>query len=329
MTDSSKRFAIGVDLGGTNMRIAALDGSGKQLELITTSTEVKRGRESVVGDICDAIRALRKKFDGRFDFAGTGIGVPGIIDMGTGTVLQSPNLPDWANYPVRDEIARRIEGNVTLENDANVAALGEKWMGAGRDIDSMCMFTLGTGVGSGIVLEGKIWHGMIGMAGECGHITVYPDGVQCGCGNRGCVEQYASATAVKRMAIEAIATGRAPELARAMSENPEFSSKVVFQYAMQGDTAAKEIFDVVGRSLGMVLADVVNALNLPMYVLGGGMASGWEAFAPAMFAELRRRSYVYVATAPDERLPRRKHTLITRALLGSDAGLVGAAKLAL
>jgi glucokinase len=329
MTDSSKRFAIGVDLGGTNMRIAALDGSGKQLELITTSTEVKRGRESVVGDICDAIRALRKKFDGRFDFTGTGIGVPGIIDMGTGTVLQSPNLPDWANYPVRDEIARRIEGNVTLENDANVAALGEKWMGAGRDVDSMCMFTLGTGVGSGIVLEGKIWHGMMGMAGECGHITVYPDGVQCGCGNRGCVEQYASATAVKRMAIEAIATGRAPELARAMSENPEFSSKVVFQYAMQGDTAAKEIFDVVGRSLGMVLADVVNALNLPMYVLGGGMASGWEAFAPAMFAELRRRSYVYVATAPDERLPRRKHTLITRALLGSDAGLVGAAKLAL
>jgi glucokinase len=329
MTDSGKRFAIGVDLGGTNMRIAALDGCGKQLELITTSTEVKRGRDSVVSDICDAIRSLRKKFDNSLEFAGTGIGVPGIIDMETGTVLQSPNLPDWANYPVRDEIARRIEGNVILENDANVAALGEKWMGAGRDVDSMCMFTLGTGVGSGIILEGKIWHGMMGMAGECGHVTIFPDGVQCGCGNQGCVEQYASATAVKRMAIEAIATGRAPELARAMSENPEFSSKVVFQYAMQGDAAAKEIFEVVGRSLGMILADVVNALNLPMYVLGGGMASGWEAFAPAMFAELRRRSYVYVATEPDERLPSRKHTLITRALLGSDAGLVGAAKLAL
>jgi len=329
MTDSGKRFAIGVDLGGTNMRIAALDGSGKQLELITTSTEVKRGRDSVVADICDAIRSLRKKFDARLEFAGTGIGVPGIIDMETGTVLQSPNLPDWANYPVRDEISRRIEGSVILENDANVAALGEKWMGAGRDVDSMCMFTLGTGVGSGIVLEGKIWHGVMGMAGECGHVTIFADGVQCGCGNRGCVEQYASATAVKRMAIEAIATGRAPELARAMSESPEFSSKVVFQYAMQGDAAAKQIFEVVGRSLGMILADMVNALNLPMYVLGGGMASGWEAFAPTMFAELRRRSYVYVATEPDERLPRRKHTLITRALLGSDAGLVGAAKLAL
>ena len=329
MTDKAKQFAIGVDLGGTNMRIAALDGTGKQLELITTSTEVKRGRDLVVADICDAVRALRKKFDGRLEFAGTGIGVPGIIDMDTGTVHQSPNLPDWANYPVRDEIQRRVEGAVTLENDANVAALGEKWMGAGRDVDSMCMFTLGTGVGAGIVLDGKIWHGMMGMAGECGHITVYPDGVRCGCGNLGCVEQYASATAVKRMAIEAIATGRAPELARAMSENPEFSSKVVFQYAMQGDVAAREIFDVVGRTLAMVLGAMVNTLNLPMYVLGGGLASGWEAFAPVMFADLRKRSYVYAATEPDPSLLARKHTLITRALLGSDAGLVGAARLAL
>lgn len=328
MTDNSKRFAIGVDLGGTNMRIAALDAAGKQLELITTSTEVKRGRDLVVGDICDAIRALRKKFDSRLEFAGTGIGVPGIIDMDSGTVLQSPNLPDWANYPVRDEIQRRVEGQVTLENDANVAALGEKWMGAGRDVDSMCMFTLGTGVGAGIVLDGKIWHGLMGMAGECGHITVVPDGVECGCGNRGCVEQYASATAVKRMAIEAIATGRAPELARAMSENPEFSSKVVFQYALEGDETAKQIFEVVGHTMGTVLGAMVNALNLPMYVIGGGLASGWEAFAPTMFADLLKRSYVYAATEPDPRLPARKRTLITRALLGSDAGLVGAARLA-
>lgn len=326
---NNSEFAIGVDLGGTNMRIAAVDSGGKQLELITTSTEVKRGRDYVVADICDAIRALRKKFEGHYKFAGTGIGVPGIIDMETGTVYKSPNLPDWTNYPVRDEIQRRLESQVILENDANVAALGEKWMGAARDVDSMCMFTLGTGVGSGIVLHGKIWHGMMGMAGECGHITVFPDGVPCGCGNRGCVEQYASATAVKRMAIEAIATGKAPELARAMSENPEFSSKVVFQYATQGDAAAKQIFSVVGRALALALADMINALNLPMYVVGGGVASGWEAFAPAMFDELRKRSYVYVATEPDESLPARKHTLITRALLGSDAGLIGAARLAL
>jgi glucokinase len=326
---AKREFAIGVDLGGTNMRIAAVDAQGKQLEVITTNTEVKRGRDSVVAAMCQAIRALRSKFDGNLSFAGTGIGVPGIIDIQTGTVHESPNLPDWKDYPVRDEIQRQLGATVILENDANVAALGEKWMGAARDVDSMCMLTLGTGVGGGIVLNGHIWHGMTGMAAECGHFSVFPEGVLCGCGNRGCLEQYASATAVKRMAIEAIATGKAPELSRAMTENPEFSSKVVFQYAIQGDSSAKAIFTEVGRALGIVLADLVNALNLPMYVVGGGVSSAWEAFAPTMFRELRERSFVYRATAPDELLPAHKHTMITRALLGSDAGLIGAARLAL
>jgi glucokinase len=326
---AKQEFAIGVDLGGTNMRIAAIDAHCKQLEVITTSTEVKRGRDSVVAAMCQAIRALRSKFDGSLSFAGTGIGVPGIIDIETGTVHESPNLPDWKDYPVRDEIQRQLGASVILENDANVAALGEKWMGAAREVDSMCMLTLGTGVGGGIVLNGRVWHGMAGMAAECGHFSVYPDGVLCGCGNRGCLEQYASATAVKRMAIEAIAMGKAPELSRAMSENPEFSSKVVFQYALQGESSAKLIFNEVGRALGIVLADLVNALNLPMYVIGGGVSSAWEAFAPTMFHELRERSFVYRATAPDERLPAHKHTTVTRALLGSDAGLVGAARLAM
>ena len=191
-------FAVGVDLGGTNMRIAAVDETGKQLEVISTSTEVKRGRESVVSAMCDAIRALSAKFTSSHRLVGTGIGVPGIIDMESGLVKESPNLPDWANYPVREEIQRRLGSSVILENDANAAALGEKWMGAGRDVENMCMITLGTGVGGGIVLNGHVWHGMTGMAGELGHMAVYPDGVQCGCSNRGCLEQYASATAVKR-----------------------------------------------------------------------------------------------------------------------------------
>src|SRR2546423_4009044 len=295
-------FAVGVDLGGTNMRIAAVDESGKQLEVISTSTEVKRGRESVVGAMCDAIRALSAKFSSSYRLAGTGIGVPGIIDMKSGLVKESPNLPDWANYPVREEIQRRLGSSVILENDASAAALGEKWMGAGRDVDNMCMITLGTGVGGGIVLDGHIWHGMTGMAGELGHMAVYPDGVQCGCSNRGCLEQYASATAVKRMAIEKIASGQAPELARAMSENPEFSAKVVFQYAIQGDKQAQEIFRAVGAALGVIIADMINVLNLQMYVLGGGVSSAWEMFSPTLFAELRKRSFVYRATEPENNL---------------------------
>jgi len=322
-------FAVGVDLGGTNMRIAAVDETGKQLEVISTSTEVKRGRESVVSAMCDAIRALSAKFTSSHRLVGTGIGVPGIIDMESGLVKESPNLPDWANYPVREEIQRRLGSSVILENDANAAALGEKWMGAGRDVENMCMITLGTGVGGGIVLNGHVWHGMTGMAGELGHMAVYPDGVQCGCSNRGCLEQYASATAVKRMAVEKIASGQAPELARAMSENPEFSAKVVFQYAIQGDKQALEIFRTIGSALGIILADMINVLNLQMYVIGGGVSSAWEVFSPALFKELRNRSFVYRATEPQDNLavPQRRKTIVTRALLGSDAGLIGAARL--
>lgn len=317
-------FAIGVDLGGTNLRIAAVDADGNQLETITTGTENKRGREVVVDVMCREIQALKAKYESGRQFVGTGIGVPGIIDMETGMVHESPNLPGWEKFPVRDEIERRLGARVLLENDANVAALGEHWLGAGRDYDSMCMLTLGTGVGGAVVLNKRIWHGMTGMAGEIGHCAVDSDGIGCGCSGQGCLEQYASATAIKRMALEAISSGNAPELATTMSSNPEFSAKQVFQMAINGDAAAHKIFQRVGRALGISLAMMINVLNLPVYVIGGGASAAWEAFAPRMYEELIQRSFVYRATLNSSR-----KTLITRALLGGDAGLIGAAYLAI
>jgi len=216
---------------------------------------------------------------------------------------------------------------VILENDANSAALGEKWLGAARDYDDMLMLTLGTGVGGGIVLGGRVWHGMRGMAGEPGHITIEPDGPPCPCGNRGCLEQYASATAVVRMAREAIAQGNSPALTRAAQENAEISAKSVYQMAVEGDNGAQQIYRRVGWALGIGLADLINLLNLPMYVIGGGVASAWDAFLPALLEEVRKRSFVYRATAPEESSGSGKKTIITRALLGGDAGLVGAARL--
>ena len=322
-------YAIGVDLGGTNLRISAVDSSGNLLQKVTTGAQVAKGRDSVVAEMSDAIRQLSMKFSSLGVLEGIGIGVPGIIDMDTGIVRKSPNLPDWIDYPVREEIERRLGTHVILENDANVAALGEKWLGAGREVDSLCMITLGTGVGGGLVLNGKIWRGMTGMAGEVGHMTVEPDGPPCGCGSRGCIEQFASATAIKRMAVEAIAKGEAPELGRAMKEEPEFSSRIVYQMAVQGDPAAQQIFRKVGIALGITIASLVNVLNLPMYVMSGGVASAWEAFAPSLMEEVHKRSFVYTATEPDPNLPNRKKTIITRALLGSDAGLYGAARLAM
>ena len=230
---------------------------------------------------------------------------------------------------------------VILENDANVAAFGEGWLGAARGYNEVCMITLGTGVGGGIVLGGKVWQGMNGMAGEVGHVTVDPNGYPCKCGNIGCAEQYASATAVMRMAREEIDSGNAPEMEKlAKGSDIEFSARAVFNLALQGDAAAQRVYDRVGNALGILIADLVNILNLRMYVIGGGVSNGWQAFAPKMFEQLRKRSMVYAATAPpdefipigaaskvESKQPPPYRTVVTRALLGSDAGLYGAARL--
>ena len=167
-------LAIGVDLGGTNLRIAAVDEEGRLLEKVARDTEVTRGRDYVINEMCDAIRDLSAKFVKTHDLRGVGIGVPGIIDQRTGMLRKSPNLPDWHDYPVRDEIERRLGTTVILENDANAAALGESWLGAARGMDDMCMVTLGTGVGGGIVQHHRIWTGMTGMAGGIGPRTPHP-----------------------------------------------------------------------------------------------------------------------------------------------------------
>ncbi|MGH9529935.1 MAG: ROK family protein [Terriglobales bacterium] len=330
-------FSIGVDLGGTNLRIAAVDENGTLLEKVTLGTGVSRGRARVIQDMCDAIHRLTTQYEKKSSLAGVGIGIPGIIDLQTGVMRESPNLPGWAGAPVKAEIEKCLGFRAIIENDANVAALGEKWLGAGKHVNHLAILTLGTGVGGGLVLNGRIWSGMTGMAGEAGHTTVEPNGVKCGCGNRGCLEQYASATAIMRMAKVAVAAG-APGLRLAAGADAEFSARAIYNLAIQGDQDAKKIFNEVGRCIGIVLASLVNVLNLPMYVIGGGVSSAWEAFAPAIFEELRRRSMVYAATAPDSSAeitgasakvestgPAR--TIVTRALLGSDAGLYGAARL--
>jgi glucokinase len=333
------KFAIGVDLGGTNLRIAAVDDQGKLVEKVTLGTKVSLGRDHVIDDMCDAIQRLSEKFKDSGQLLGIGIGVPGIIDTETGLLRGSPNLPGWADYPVRAEIERRLKTIVILENDANVAALGEQWLGAAKDYSDIAMVTLGTGVGGGIVIGGEIFRGANGMAGEVGHVTIEPEGHPCGCGNIGCVEQYASAKAVVRMAREAIARNGASGLARAANSDAEFSAQSIYNLAIQGDEDARRVFRYMGRCLGILLATLVNSLNLPIYVIGGGVSSAWDAFAPAVFDELRRRALVYAATAPPD--PAATHegasahvktgsghkTIITRALLGSDAGLYGAARL--
>jgi glucokinase len=318
-------YSIAVDLGGTNLRIAAISEEGKLLEKVTTGTEVQKGRDFVIREMTDAIQSLNAKHRAQGELAGIGIGVPGFIDIDTGIIARSPNLPGWENFPVREQIERNLNTKVFLENDANVAAMGEKWLGAGRNTPDMAMYTLGTGVGGGIILNGQIWHGMNGMANELGHFNVEPDGHPCGCGSRGCLEQYASATAIVRMAHEAIDSGDAPDLDELAHGNVEFTSRNIYQLAIQKHPSAGRIYQRVGRALGIAIGSMVNALNLPMYVIGGGASSAWDAYAPSMFEELKFRSFIYKVTAPDVVKPGQKHTVVTIALMGSDAGLYGAA----
>ena len=302
-------YSIGVDLGGTNLRAAAIDRSGKMLEKISGSTDYADGRDAVLSDMCAAIAALRERH-GATGLAGIGVGVPGFIRMKEGFITGSNNLPYLEDFPVRDEISRRVGAVVILENDANAAALGEQWMGAGRGVDDLVLLTLGTGIGGGIVSCGKIIRGFVGMAGELGHVTVVPNGNPCGCGNRGCLEKHASATAVTAMA-------------RLMQLGQDLSARDVYDIARQdtgkkGDKA-REIWKIVGECLGIALATLINTFNFPLYLLSGGMLPAWEFFSAEMMSTLERRSFTYRAT--------KSETRIAMATLGNEAGLFGAAYL--
>lgn len=319
-------FAIGVDLGGTNMRVAAVDECGAALEIVSAATELRRGRDQVLGQMAGVIRELTGRHGSGRSLLGVGVGVPGIIDLDNGTVLSAANLPGWSAFPVKHHLEALLGAPVVLENDANCAALGEKWVGAGKAVEDLCMLTLGTGVGGGLVVQGRPWHGVMGMAGELGHMTVLPDGVACPCGSRGCLEQYASATAVRRAALEEAARqGSATLLAGLVERDPQFTARAVFECAQQGDAAAAAIFENVGLALGIALANLINALNLPLYVIGGGLAGAWEAFCPAMLRELKCRSIVFRAGEPLQ--VQHRNTLISRSSLDDSAGLLGAARL--
>jgi glucokinase len=294
-------YSIGLDLGGTNLRAAAINRAGKILEKIAVSANPSAGRESLVAEMVAVIDDLRSRW-GTDQLAGIGLGVPGFILLKEGVIRNSNNLACLEDFPFRDEMERRLHTKVVLENDANAAALGEKWMGAGRDVDDMVLFTLGTGIGGGIISGGKVLHGYLGMAGELGHLTVVPNGIPCGCGNRGCVEKHASATAISAMA-------------RVLGLGENLTAAEVYDLGVKGNEHARVIFRAMGEALGIALAMMVNTFNFPLYLLSGGVLAAWDLFAPAMLDEMRSRSFTFRTT----------NTRVEKAILGNEAGLFGAA----
>lgn len=307
------RAVIGVDLGGTNMRSALIGADGEIIDKRKEATNAQDGWQKIIARLAHTITIQREIAIQRgCAVSAVGVGSPGVIRMDKGVVVKSPNFPDWNNLPLKDALESALRIPVFIENDANAAALGEQWRGAGIDINSMILLTLGTGVGGGIVLDNRIWHGADGMAGEIGHMTLIPDGRQCGCGNNGCLEMYASARGIVQSYQEELSiSGAAPRL--------DISSAQVYQAARNGEALARIAMKKMGRMLGIGIANLINIFNPQMIVLGGRVKDSWELFIGATHEEIMRRAF----QVPAER------TRIVPSKLGDDAGMVGAAAVAL
>jgi glucokinase len=244
-----------------------------------------------------------------------GIGCAGPVDRQAGLILNPPNLPGWVRVPLVERIEKALGRPAVLENDANAAALGEFRYGAGKGASSLVYLTVSTGIGGGIILDGKIWHGVKDGAGEVGHMTLLPDGPLCGCGNRGCLEALASGPAIARRAREALATGRPSRL----REAGDFTAADVVRLAQEGDALAAEVWDEAVRYLGLGVAAIVTILAPQRVVIGGGVAKAGDFLFEPLRREVRRR----VKLVPVESVP------ILPAALGPDVGILGAAAVAL
>lgn len=310
---------IGIDVGGTNLRGALVNADGKIINRMKIASDADKGIDAVI----DNLVRLIKSIGGGEVVSAVGFGIPGIIDFKNGIITQAPNICNVNNYPIRENLRARLGDDipVIIENDANCAAVGEWWMGAAKDVGSLVIITLGTGVGGGIVLDGKLWRGADGMGGEVGHMTIYPDGAKCNCGNYGCLESYSSATAVRRMVREALADTASKTALRELvvDEDPGRIPEVVMKAALEGDEAALGIWEHFGIALGIGMASLVNILNVEMIVIGGGVSEAWEMFIDRALAELKRRAL----RAPAERVS------VMKSVLGDDEGIIGASYLAL
>jgi glucokinase len=313
---SESGLVIASDLGGTNLRAATIDSQGRIHERIKRQTpKAEKASEIVQAIVAAARECERRSLDSGERIRAVSVVVPGTVQVESGVVMKAPNVPSLDGFRLAAALESELQWPAVLENDANAAAVGEMWKGAGRGRRTIICITLGTGVGGGIILDGKLWRGIDGSAGELGHIGVEPfGGVACTCGSRGCLEVYASATAIVRMTREA--RPRYPNSPLHTSE--DLTAKSVYESGIAGDELALEVFRCMGIYLGVGLASLINIFNPELIVIGGGVASGWDLFIGHVREQITARAFP---------IPARRAEIV-RAECGDDAGLLGAAQIA-
>lgn len=299
-----EQFIVGVDIGGTNIVAGGMpvDGS-REIGIRTQPTSAHLGAASVAERIAGMVRAVISDIEKQIgenagDIIGVGIGSPGPMDRERGIVILTPHL-DWKNYPIRDEVARLTGLRATLDNDANCATLGEWWLGAAKGGRNVIGLTLGTGIGGGIIIDGKLYHGSSDGAGEIGHASIDPKGRLCKCGNLGCLEAYASGSAIAERAQETImAEGiRSQMLDLAGGNVDKVTCNMVFEAAKSGDSLALRLVEETGRYLGTGIANLLNIFNPDTVVIGGGVIQSGDALLAPIQAEVRRRAFPPIVDA--------------------------------
>ena len=308
---SSDRLVFAVDLGGTHLRVALVDDTGK----ILTHLKQETPKGDSAGCIVNALaNAAEQWSDEKQRIVATSIMVPGAVDSDKAVVLQAPNLPSLVNFGLKAALEQRLGWPVFLENDANAAAVGEMWAGAARGCRDVMSVTLGTGVGGGLILDGKLWRGSHGSGGEIGHTAVDPfSGLKCKCGNTGCLELFASATAIVRMTRESLSLFPNTRLT-----SDDLTAERVYKAGLEGDELALAVFKRFGMYLGIGLANIINLIDPEIIVITGGAANGWDLFASEMYRQVEERAFRTTA----------QQVRIARAECGDNAGLLGAARLA-
>jgi glucokinase len=316
-----RQLVLGIDLGGTKINTALVDRAGVILARDFRETLVAEGPDAIIARMLDAARQVMNRADVRADQVdAVGVCAPGPLDLDAGLALAPPNLPGWDRIPLTSRIAEGLGMPALLENDANAAALGENRFGAGRGTQHMIYVTASTGIGGGLILDGRLYHGRGGLAGEIGHQTILPHGPICGCGNRGCLESLASGTALARMGRESVARGVPTLIAQLAEGDPgRISAKLVAQAAAQGDAEAKMILSQAMDFLGIGMANLVNLFNPELIVIGGGLTNLGDALFGPVRRAVDRNAFPAAAQA----------VRIVQAELGDDVGALGAAALAL